>query len=110
MNKAYPKIKFKDPKEPIEIFCTQKYKDYYLRGQIIEISDNIYNKTLPEEYGYAYYHFKIFALINDAYVKKLATEAEDAYYSTLGIFSGRTKAEFLRIQKEIEFDFAKGNL
>jgi hypothetical protein len=46
MNNALPlKVKFKNDEEPIEIFCPQKFKDYYLRGQLIEISGNIYDKT-----------------------------------------------------------------
>ena len=31
-------IKFKDRNFPVEIFCKEMYKDYYIRGQVIELS------------------------------------------------------------------------
>lgn len=108
------KIKFKKPEDPtlpfqdpIEIFCVQKFKGYYLRGQVVEISDNIYDKALPDGHGYAYYHFKFFALINDDYIKNLNAETEQLEYSRLGFLFGRRKTEFLKMQREKELNSAK---
>lgn len=98
-------LKFKKPQDPTlpfqdpaEIFCSQKYKGYYLRGQLVELSDNIYDRSLPEGYGHAVYHFKIFALINDAYIKGLDLDEERLEHNRLGILIGRTKSEFQKIQ------------
>lgn len=109
MIKTNLKIRFKKPEDPalpfqdpVEIFCPQKLKGYFLRGQVVELSDNIYDKSLPEGYGYAVYHFGIFALVNDAYFKNVEPDAEDASYSALGIFSGKTKAEFSKMARDAE--------
>jgi hypothetical protein len=107
MTKRELKIKFKKPEDitfqfqdPVEIFCPQKYKGYHLRGQVAELHDNIEDASLPEGYGHAVYHFKIFALINDAYAKNIDLEEERLEYTRLGTFIGRTKAEFLKLQRE----------
>ena len=116
MTKSSITIKFKKPEDPtlpfqdpIEIFCLQKYKGYFLRGQVVELSDNIEDKSLSEGYGHAVYHFKIFALINDAYAKGLNLDEERLEYNRLGILIGRTKSEFLKIQREQESYSGKKN-
>ena len=95
------KIKFKKTVETIEIFSPQKFKDYYLRGQIIEFSGNIYDKLPPDEHARVYYHLKVIALINDNYIESISKK--DAYDFSWGVFFGRTKREF----KEIKLAAAK---
>ena len=116
MTKSGITIKFKKPEDPtlpfqdpVEIFCPQKYKGYYLRGQVVELSDNIMDKSMPEGYGHAIYHFKIFALINGAYAKGLNLDEERLEYNRLGILIGRTKSEFLKIQRKRESYSSKKN-
>lgn len=116
MTKSGMTIKFRKPEDPtlqfldpVEIFCPQKYKGYYLRGQVVELSDNIYDKSLPEGYGHAVYHFRIFALINDAYAKSLDLDEERLEYTRLGTLIGKTKSEFLKIQREKESPPTKKN-
>lgn len=112
MTKPEIKVKFKkqeDPglqfQDPVEIFCPQKYKGYYLRGQVVELHDNIDDASLPQGYGHAVYHFRIFALISDAYAKSIDLDDDDLDDFRLGTLIGRTKAEFLKIQH----DTAKNN-
>ena len=112
MTKSGITIKFKKPedpglqfKDPVEIFCPQKYKGYYLRGQVVELHDNIEDASLPQGYGHAVYHFRIFALISDAYAKSIDLDDDILDDFRLGTLIGRTKAEFLKIQG----DKAKNN-
>jgi len=112
MTKSGIKIKFKkleDPglqfQDPVEIFCPQKYKGYYLRGQVVELHDNIEDASLPQGYGHAVYHFRIFALISDTYAKSIDLDDDILDDFRLGTLIGRTKAEFLKIQG----DKAKNN-
>jgi len=114
MTKPEIKVKFKKPEDPglqfqdpVEIFCPQKYKGYYLRGQVVELHDNINDASLPQGYGHAVYHFRIFALINDAHAKSIDLEEESLEYIRLGTLIGRTKTEFLKIQHDRALDFAK---
>jgi len=112
MTKPEIKVKFKKPedpglqfKDPVEIFCPQKYKGYYLRGQVVELHDNIEDASLPQGCGHAVYHFRIFALISDAYAKSIDLDDDILDDFRLGTLIGRTKAEFLKIQG----DKAKNN-
>ncbi len=101
------KIKFKHPSYPIEIFCSQKYKDYYIRGQIIEIPMELIDENKFKVYGYAFYHFKIFALVNDNYLRTNVTiDGEGGiHYSKFSIFCARTKQELFEMQKEGLFKY-----
>jgi len=102
VNKIFNNIKFKDSNDPIEIFCPKKYKNYYIRGQIIELSCNIYDENFNDGYAYAYYHLVLYALISDEYFKNMDDDKSDIYYSQLGIFTGRSKKEFLKVRREKE--------
>ena len=97
-------VLFKNPQELIEIFCPQKYKNYYIRGQITEFSDNIYDNSAEEGYFYAYYHLKVFCLINDNYLEKYSNN----HSSSLGIFIGKNVNEFVREQKRRDLMFSEG--
>lgn len=104
-NGVFNKVKFINPEEPIEIFCTQKYKNYYIRGQIIEFCDGIYNESLPKGYDNACYHLKVIVLMKEDCRASAPVRLQN--YMQFGIFLGRTEEEFKNIQQEFELDIIK---
>lgn len=94
---------FKDTNNPIEIFCNQKYKGYYIRGQIEELSGWIYDEELDKKYGWVLYLFRIFALVSNKYFSNIEI---DKLYSNLGSFSGRTVKGYFKKLNEYELKIA----
>jgi len=94
------KVKFNNP-SPIKIFCDQQYdKGYYLRGQIREFSDSIFNPKIDNISASATYLFVILVLVNDEYQKKIRklSDRENRYF----IFEGNTEKDFLKLQKKFD--------
>ena len=61
-------ISFKDSNFPIEIFCKEKYQNYYIRGQIIELSVEDYPILIKD--AEVTYHLVVFVLANNEHFNK----------------------------------------
>ena len=103
MQKITPKVIFKNKRDPIQIFCPQKFKGYSIRGQVTEFSDNIYAED--EDYYYAYYHCVILALVNNEYHRNLYKE--ERYFDDFAIFECSTANEFIQIRKDYHINLSK---
>ena len=67
LKSAIKKINYGDYPNPIELFCDEQYKGYYISGKLRVLNGNIYDLQSSKDIGYSYYLFLIFALINDNY-------------------------------------------
>lgn len=68
-----------------------------------EFSDNIYDKSLEDGYGYAYYHLRIFGLMNNKHLNKYGNNL--AFH--LGVFIDKNAKEFLKNQKGWDLAYAE---
>lgn len=89
-------ISFKDYNFPIEIFCKEKYQNYYIRGQIIEFSEE--NHFFLVKDGDVSYHIVVFVLANDKYFNRFKP-SEMVLNSEFGIFFGSNPQDYTEIQK-----------
>ncbi len=95
------RIIFNDPKQPIEIFCKDKYMGYFIRGQILNVREKIYDSHFPKGYADVSYNITVLILLSESYFTdrdENPTICMD--YPGFGDFYGRTKEEFINIQKE----------
>ena len=89
------------PKNPkgrnIEIFCNSKYRDYYIRGIVGELSHYVYDEELDETCAAVTYRDAILVLVNDRYQERIKKQRiEDEH--TFGFF-GNTKIDFLNDER-----------
>jgi len=93
-------IKFKDRNFPVEIFCEEEYKDYYVRGQVIELSSKDY--FLLTTGALTSYHFIIFVLVHKKYIKEFKSPVKfltTLHNSEFCTFSTSTPEDFRLFQK-----------
>ena len=98
-------IKFKDRNFPVEIFCEEQYEDYYIRGQVIDLSSIDY--PLLSRRAFVTYHFIIFVLIHKKYIEKFNRSL--AYLNTIHnsefcTFTASTPEDFKLFQKMGEYN------
>jgi len=89
-------ISFKDYNFPIEIFCKEKYQNYYIRGQIIELSAENYPILVRD--AVVTYHIVVFVLANNEHFNKFIPY-DMVLNSELGLFFARNPQDFTKIQK-----------
>lgn len=89
-------ISFKDYNFPIEIFCKEKYQDYYIRGQIIAFTKKIHLLFVRD--ADVDYHMVLFILANDKQFNKFKP-SEMVLNSEFGQFFASTPQDFTEIQK-----------
>jgi hypothetical protein len=88
---------FKNPNNPVEMFCKERVEGYWIRGQIEQLTYEIYDEKADEYVGKAYYHLEILAAFDDAYMKN----PENALYPQFGMIVEGTKEKFLDFIKFI---------
>jgi len=88
-----------------QLFCSQEYHGYYLRGQTEEFLDYIHSDNFPENYAHAYYVLTFFVLIRNTYAKQYNKEI--GYADSLGYFEGKTAIEFIKIREKHLRNFIK---
>ena len=89
-------ISFKDNNYPIEIFCKEKYQNYYIRGQIIELSAENYPILVRD--ADVTYHIVVFVLANNKHFSKFIP-SDMVLNSELGLFFASNPQDFSEIQK-----------
>ena len=86
-------LKFKNYLAPTEVFFTKKYKNYHARGKVFLNFSRVF-ESLPDADKYqGVYTLGIYALINDAYLKK-AAKADPDDKSFLFAFIGANKRDY----------------
>jgi len=96
-------IKFIDRNFPVEIFCEEEYKDYYIRGQVIELSSKDY--FFLTRGAFTRYHFILFVLVRKEYInsiKFLKMLSSTPYNSDFCNFSDGSPEDFIYYQKQWE--------
>lgn len=96
-------IKFKDRNFPVEIFCKEEYKDYYIRGQVIELSSK--DDFFLTRGAITRYHFILFVLVRKEYInsiKFLKMLSSTPYNSDFCNFSDSSPEDFTYYQKKWE--------
>ncbi len=105
------KIKCEDESERIEIFCNQRYKDYYVRGNFVTISDyvKVHNQR-PREYSIRIdYRFLMVVLVNDVYLKRTEKDMitndfrfrdSEFEWNTGNMFRWRNQREYVNERKK----------
>jgi len=93
-------IKFKDRNFPVEIFCKEEYKDYYIRGQVIDLSSLDY--PLLTRGSFSIYHLIVFVLVHKEYIEK--SNGSLVYLTTIHnsefcTFAYNTRKDFELFQK-----------
>lgn len=104
-------IKFKDKNFPVEIFCKEEYKDYYIRGQVIGLSSMDY--PLLTRGSFSFYHFIIFVLVHKKYIKEFENTLAlltTIHNSEFCAFTDSTPKNFSFFQKMGEDDAKKDKL
>lgn len=102
------KVRFIDRNTPIEIFCSKKYKDYYIRGQIFELCTNIYDKKLEDDYANAYYHITTLVLVHENFqLKQDFDYFEDEKKPFIRSFHIKTPQEFKQSKRKSTIECAK---
>lgn len=97
-------IKFKDRKFPIEIFCNEMYKDYYIRGQVIELS-SLDHPLLTTGFR-SFYHLILFVLVHKEYIKESTSTLSwitKIHNSEFCSFTESTPKDFKSFQEEGEY-------
>jgi len=89
-------IPFKDYNCPIEIFCEEKYQDYYIRGQIIEFSDENHFHLVRD--ANVSYRIVLFILANNKYFN-IFKSRDVLLNSEFGQFFAGTPQDFIEMQK-----------
>ena len=102
-------IKFKDRNFPVEIFCKEEYKDYYIRGKVIELSSKDY--FFLTRGAFISYYFILFVLIRKKYTKNnmlLKILSSTPYNSDFCDFSDISPEDFIYSQKKWK-SYSKNN-
>ena len=103
-------IKFKDRNFPVEIFCKEEYKDYYIRGQVIELSSKDY--FFLTRGAFTSYYFILFVLARKktnaqtSFDHMLSSEICNSNFCN---FFYRSPEDFIYLQKIWESD-SKNNI
>jgi len=101
------KIKFKNRKFPVEIFCKEMYRDYYVRGQVVELSS--LDDPLLTIGFLSIYHLILFVLVHKEYINKSTSALSwitEIHNSEFCSFTESTPKDFKYFQKMGE-DMAK---
>jgi hypothetical protein len=104
-------IRFKDRNFPVEIFCEEEYEDYYIRGQVIELSSIDY--PLLTRGSFSFYHLIIFVLVHKQHIKKFNPPAAfitAIHNSEFCTFTDSTPENFRYFQEMGEYNAKKDKL
>jgi len=104
------KAKLEDTRARIEIFCDRRYKDYYVRGNVIAILDSIKadSQKSRKHYVQTDYRFVIVVLVNKDYLERTKKDIitndfrfrdSEFEWNTGNMFRWRSQREYVNERK-----------
>lgn len=89
-----------DPHKEVDIFCSHKYKGYYIRGTIFPLLTSFQAGYGQESYAYGYYRFAIIALVKAAYLRRMKKEKKELTWEQWNSYAFTEKEHLKAVRRE----------